>query len=103
MSEQELPLHARCETWENTYSGFDRKACRDYTGMTLQGIQNALPAPVPSPTCVKRGHDWLEVPSGFRQEHFPKGWTRLFGCKRCAKRGLVVLKTDAYMPEAAEC
>lgn len=76
------------ETWQNTYSGFDRAACRDWSGSIACYMRKVLPPPMISPTCAKKGHDWSE----------PIVWfpgAPVYGCKRCAKRGLLVLETRA--------
>lgn len=87
------------ETWDNTYSGFDRDKCRDFTGSVVEAARRYLPQPEISPTCKRKGHDWTAVHDFFPREHFPKAWSETRGCKRCARRGLIVLRTDGYSTE----
>jgi hypothetical protein len=86
------------DIWENTYSGIDRRACRDWTGVVLDEFRKILPEATISPTCAKKGHEWSEPVSFFPRSHFPKGWASTRGCTRCARRGLVVLETIGETP-----
>ena len=72
------------------YSGFDREKTRDWSGLLVGWMRGVLPTPEISPTCVKQGHRWSE-PLLLEWRPTP---VRVYGCVRCAKRGLLVLKDD---------
>jgi hypothetical protein len=86
------------ESWENSYSALDDRD-DGYHEVILDTVRPHLPKPVMSPTCARKGHKWLEMPSLFPRRYFPKNWTDLYACERCAKRGMLVLRTDAFEAE----
>ena len=72
-------------TYLNSYDGFSDTF--GYTQSCLKALRPLLPAPSISPTCKRKGHEWTDE----RVVMFPGASMR--ACRRCARRGLVVIET----------
>ena len=78
---------ATAESWENVYSGLDLKHRNTTTGWVMQEAEKVLPRPEISSTCKRKGHEWS-------RPFWPLfGEAAVRGCKRCARRGLIVIQT----------
>lgn len=80
------------EQWTNVYSGFDRSACRDYTGLVCSDAREQLPAPAITWRCRIFGHRWRRLRDEFTG-------VKCEGCTRCARYGLAMFRTTGDLPE----
>jgi hypothetical protein len=77
------------EVWVNQY---DRLGLVRINGSTtewvIEALEPLLPKATPSPKCI-RGHDWTEPRMPL------SSLTTVRACKRCARRGLLILESRA--------
>lgn len=71
----------------NVYDGRDVKRGGTTTGWVVQALEHMLPEPTISLTCRRKGHEWTAPVTPLSP------FAEVRGCKRCAKRGLLVLET----------
>lgn len=78
------------ETWLNQYHGFSETY--GLTQWCLDAFRPLLPTPTISPTCKRKGHDWTE------DRVVMMAGAEMRACKRCARRGMVVIATQGDAP-----
>jgi hypothetical protein len=74
------------------------RASGTFTDWVIRWMRPLLPEATISPTCAKQGHKWSEP---LTIDWSKDGTVNVFGCVRCAKRGLIVL-TDVARAEARD-
>jgi len=71
----------------NVYDGRDAKRGRTTLAWVIEAVEGMLPEPTISPTCKRKGHEWTPAVTPISR------LAEVRGCKRCARRGLIVLET----------